>query len=118
MNRHPAVPYVLPFAVFIGFLVVERFVPVPQAVRFVVSVAVLYFFSRSVLTFRASKPVASFIAGIAVFLIWVGPELLFPGHYDHWLFSNALLGKAATSVLDPQKTNLTFLIFRVLGSVI
>jgi len=44
--------------------------------------------SRPVLSFRAAFPLASIGIGIAVFLIWIGPDLLF-GYRHYWLFDNA-----------------------------
>ena len=53
MLRHPAVPYVLPFAVFLLFLALQPYNPLPgpieQVVRVAILTAVLWFFSRSVL---------------------------------------------------------------------
>ena len=37
------------------------------------------------------------ILGVAVFLIWVGPDLLFPTYRQHWLFQNALLGQLSVA---------------------
>src|ERR1035438_8940050 len=74
LTERPFVGYVLPFAVFIGFLVVQPFVPVAQPVRFALILALLLIFSRRLLPARPSRLFASILLGIAVFFIWIGPD--------------------------------------------
>lgn len=112
-----ALPYVAPFAVFIALLALQSIVPVPQWVRFAIPMAVIIAFSRRVLTFRLVQPIGSVLLGIAVFIIWVGPEVLFPGYHSFWLFSNSVLGHPIhtppANHADPW-----FLTFRILVSVV
>jgi CAAX prenyl protease-like protein len=112
-----AVPYVLPFAVFIGFLAVQAFLPVPQWARFTIEVAVILAVSRGPLSARSTKPLVSVLLGIAVFAIWVGPDQLIPGYRQFPLFSNSLIGRAVATTTDKQKHDTVFLLFRVLVSV-
>jgi CAAX prenyl protease-like protein len=113
-----ALGYVLPFAVFMGFLAIQKFVPVPQPVRFLVILALLAVFSRNLLPTRPSRPLMSVLLGIAVFFIWTGPDLLIPGYRNSLLFSNSIVGHAEASTSPADKSSLLFLVFRVLGSVI
>ena len=65
------------------------------------------------LSFRPSQPLGSILLGIVVFLIWIGPDKLFGPQYRHlWLFENSLLGKVETSIAQPLRHNLVFLILR------
>ncbi len=86
------VAYVLPFAVFLGFLAVQKYLPLPTnvefAVRDVLLAGVLFGFSRNVIQLRPSRAIETVILGVAVFVIWVGPDLLFPTYRQHWLFQN------------------------------
>lgn len=116
MNRHPAIPYVLPFAVFIGFLAIQGTIPLPQTALFAlwiaVLAAVLLIFSRNVIDLRVGYPVGSVAVGIAVFVLWIGPDLLFPGYRSFWLFSNSITGHVQTSLKvefhDPLTITLRF----------
>ena len=77
----------------------------------------LALFSRPYLSFRPTAPAASIGVGIAVFLIWVGPDLLF-GYRHSWPFENLLMGSAVTSIPPEVRANLLFLAVRVLGTSI
>lgn len=118
MTRHPAAPYVAPFAAFFALLFIQQLVPVPQAIRFVLIAGMLLLFSRSVLTFHLVNPLGSILLGVAVFAIWIGPDVLFPGWRVHWLFSNSLLGRPVSSMSGNQDKDPVFLVFRVLTSVV
>jgi len=112
------IAYVLPFAVFIGFLGLQQLVTVPQWLHCIVPLAVIAAFSRDVLRPYLVRPLSSVALGVAAFIIWVGPEVLFPAYHQHWLFSNSILGHAATTATASQKTDYSFILFRVLVSVI
>lgn len=118
-GRHPAMPYAAPFAVFILFLAVEKYLPfgpdVAYPLRVMVVSAVLFTVSRSLLRFRLTAPWTSLLLGIGVFVIWVAPDFLWPQYRDHWLFSNSLLGKPVSQVPEDLRTNLVFLVFRSAG---
>jgi CAAX prenyl protease-like protein len=114
----PALGYVLPFAVFMGFLAVQKFVPIPQPVRFLVILALLAIFSRNLLPKLPSRPLMSVLLGIAVFFLWIGPDSLIPGYRNSILFSNSIVGHAEASTSPADKSNLLFLVFRILGSVV
>ena len=110
--------YVAPFLVYVGLMGIEQMAGLPvrifYPVRCLAAVAVLLWLSRPVLTFRPSRALASAALGVAVFLIWIGPDLLF--HYRHfWLFENSLFGHADSSVPPGLKASVTFRILRTLG---
>lgn len=118
MKRHPAVAYIAPFAVFIAL----RWLPFPPEwlapVRFVAVAAMLAVFSRRVIPRRASSPIGSIVLGAAVLAIWIGPDLLWPGYRDAWLFHNGITGIARSSLPVHLKSNAFFIAMRVLESAI
>jgi len=121
-RSHPAVPYVLPFAVFLFFLAAQSYIPLPghwdYPFRVAVLAAILWIFSRRVLDFRATAPVPSILLGAGVFVLWIGPDLLIPGYRGHWLFQNSLTGKLETSIPANLLNSTMVLVFRTLRAVI
>jgi CAAX protease family protein len=95
-----AVPYVLPFAVFLAFLVIQKYFPIPPTfeyiVRDLVLAVVLFKFSGHVIQLHSFHRLETVILGVAMFLIWVGPDLLLPTYRQHWLFQNFLLGQLSS----------------------
>lgn len=113
-----ALGYVLPFIVFIAFLAVNSFIPVPQALRFFTLGALLLAISRGLLPRWPSRPFSSVLLGIAVFFVWIGPDLLIPGYRHFFLFDNSLVGHPSGVTAPADKTSLLFLTFRILVSVV
>jgi CAAX prenyl protease-like protein len=107
--RRPSVPYVLPFAAFIAFLAVQHYVPLPDTLdlplRVVVLAAVLALFSRRAISLRTTSAAWSVLLGIAVFGIWLAPDLLFPHYREHWLFQNGILGTIDSSVSEHLRSD-------------
>ena len=118
LNRWPALGYVVPFAVFIGFLVIHKLLPVPQAARFVIILALLAIFSRGLLPSRPSRAFLSVILGIGIFFVWIAPDLLIPGYRNSILFSNSIVGRPQGATEPSDQGNAIFLLFRVLNSVL
>lgn len=122
MNPSAAVgtwAYALPFAVFIALLALNQIFPVPVWARFFLPVAAIVAVSRDAL--RSSKlrmPLQSILLGLAVFVIWVGPDFLVPTWHNHWLFSNSLMGHPSGSTPPADRNNPSFLIWRILVSVV
>ena len=102
-------------------MALERSLNIPPTyfypLRFAIVSLLILAVSRPYLSLRPSVPLASIVIGAAVFLIWIGPDVLF-GYRHSWLFENSLLGKAQTSVADPLQHNPLFLILRVTTSVV
>jgi uncharacterized protein len=95
-TRWPSLPYVLPLAVFVVFLGLQQYSPLSVTIdyplRIVILAAVLWFFSRQVIDLRCSHTLGTILLGVAVFAIWVAPDILFPAYRQHWLFQNSVLG--------------------------
>jgi len=120
--RHPALPYVAPFAIFLVLLAIGGFLPLRvewnYALRFCIAFAVLIVVSRSVMPRRISHPLGSIVLGVGVFLLWVGPDVLWPAYRESWLFNNRVMGAPKGSLPAGVKINAIFVIFRVLASVV
>ena len=121
-RQSSSAPYVLPFAVLIGFLVAQHWLVFPERIdlplRVLVLSAVLLICSRRVIDLRTSHTAMSVGLGIAVFAIWVGPDVLFPGYRQHWLFQNPLTGAVNSSLGQDLRHNRVFLSFRVFRAVL
>jgi uncharacterized protein len=100
--KHPAVPYVAPFAVFMLLLAAAPQMGLPpladQLLRIGVVGAVLLAVSRQAMDFRLESPGITVSFGVGVFLVWILPDVLFPGYRQHWLFSNSITGKVGSSI--------------------
>jgi CAAX prenyl protease-like protein len=122
MPNRATVAYVAPFAAFVALMAVEHSLALPAAwfypLRLAIVLAVLGFVSGNVIPRRASAPLLSAAVGLAVFLVWIAPDVLFgPGYRQHWLFTNPLMGAAVSSAPDALKHNWWFVVFRVFGCV-
>ena len=105
---------------FVGFLAIKAAFDPPACwyypVRFLAILLTIGLVSRSILSFRASSPLASMGIGIAVFLIWIGPDVLW-GYRHHWLFDNVVTGSAVSTISSALKHNVMFVMLRVTVSV-
>jgi CAAX prenyl protease-like protein len=116
--KHPALPWVLPFAVFIGLLALQQAAPVPVWLRLLLPLATIAAVSLPVLRGAPSKPILSILLGLAVFLLWIGPDLISPTWHHFILFDNALIGHPAGNTPPAAKDDTLFLFFRIAISVI
>ncbi len=112
-------PYIAPFATLIALLGLGGGIPGSAAwmypMRTVAVCAVLIVVSRRLVRLRPSQALGSVLLGAAVFVIWIGPDLLWPGYRNHWLFRNSLLGAASSSGAVPSFLSV---FFRVCGSAL
>src|SRR5579864_5075848 len=115
-----AAAWIAPFLVFIGCMAIEKLLPFPPQVfypmRAALSLAAILIFSRRVISWAPTQVLGSVALGVAVFVIWIGPDLLWPGWRHLWLFENALLGSPSSSLAANLKSNTWFLVVRVLGT--
>ena len=119
---NPSWPYVVPFVAFLAPAVLgaRHFLGpgLSYPLSAVLALAALLLWSRSVLRLCASRWAASLVLGVAVFVIWIGPDLLWPGYRSHWLLQNPLTGVAASSLPVTLRTSAGFLAWRVAGSAL
>jgi len=120
--RHPAAPYVVPFAAFLLILSVQDYLRVlgvwESPLRFLVLGLVTLLFARRVLDPRVSHPVATLLLGVAVFGLWIAPDLLWPGFREHWLFQNSVTGPGGGTLNEKLRGSPLFLVFRFLRAVV
>jgi len=114
--------FVAPFGVFVGLMALERVAGLPLVwaypLRCAATVLALFVFSRRAFSLRPSAPMGSIAIGVMVFLIWVGPDILFGAAYRHsWIFENALFGRVGSSAAASLRASLPFIVVRVLGCV-
>lgn len=86
MPRFPSAPYVLPFAAFIALLAglpaLELAPRIDLALRVLILGAVLVVCSRRVIDLSVRNIGGSIAVGVGVFVLWVAPDLLFPGYRE------------------------------------
>lgn len=116
------IPYIAPFAVFISFLAVGHVLPIApdllHPLRFTVVSGVILALSRKVVPLRASHWIGSILLGVAVFVIWIAPDILWPVYRTHWLFDNPIMERASSSLPGQLKSDMAFIALRVTGSVL
>ena len=120
MSRATTWAYIAPFVAFVVLMSAERAIHLPAGpfylLRFCVVLAAILLVSRGALAPRPSAPWGSVAMGIAVFAIWVAPDLLFGPAYRHLaIFENPVMGSAASSAPAELKHNAVFLVVRTLG---
>jgi CAAX prenyl protease-like protein len=118
---HPALPYVVPMATFMLLLVTGEHLglgPWEYPLRAAILAGVLFVFSRKVIDLRAPHWIGSTLVGVAVFGIWIGPDLLWTGYRDSWLFQNGVTGTVESSVPAEYRDSMMVLLSRAARAVI
>lgn len=69
-----------------------------QLLRITVIGVILLTVSRRALDFRLAEPGLTVAFGVGVFLVWILPDVMFPGYRQHWLFTNSIMGKVGVSI--------------------
>jgi CAAX prenyl protease-like protein len=119
--KHPALPYVLPFAVFMAFVALGDVFGLGEwefPFRVFVLSVVLWVFSRHAIDVRPAWWIGSVLVGIAVFFLWIAPDALIPGYRTHWLFQNSITGKVTSSIPEGFHLSTMVLLFRTIRAVI
>jgi CAAX prenyl protease-like protein len=76
-----------------------------QAVRLLVVGGVLALVSRPVLDFRVRRAFASVLLGVAVFVVWIAPDVLAPSWRTGILFSNDIVGRPESGFPEAARGN-------------
>ena len=122
MNRYPSLPYIAPFAVFMAFLALRAVAPLPdlaeQIAWIALAAAVLVTLSRPVLDFRLKHAAASIAIGIAVFVLWIAPDLIAPSYRHSFLFTNSITGSLHSSLSEASRSNAVMLALRSVRAVL
>jgi len=120
MHRATTWAYVAPFVAFFVLMSAERIASLPASwfypLRFCAVLAVILAVSRGALALRPSAPWGSVAMGIAVFAIWIAPDLLFGPGYRHLpVFENSITGFAVSSAPGEIRHSVAFIVVRTLG---
>ncbi len=95
--------------------------PIPaladQVLRLTIMGAVLYFVARPALDFQVREWAGSLLIGVAIFALWIAPDLLFPSYRHSFLFDNALIAKARSSLSEAARHDVPVLWLRSLRAV-
>ncbi len=83
-----------------------------QVVRFLVVGGILLLVSRPILDLRVRFPLQSVLIGVGVFVLWVGPDLLWPDYRDSFLFSNGVVGRPESSFPESARADALALMLR------
>ena len=121
-SRSRAVPYVVPFAVFLALIGLSHLWPLPaltdEILRLAVMAAVLFWVARPACNFQVRQWGGSLLAGALIFGLWIAPDLLFPGYRHSFLFNNAVVGTAQSSLSEAARHDAPVLFLRSLRAVI
>lgn len=108
-------PYVVPFVVFLGFMALHT-LGLPALAEQVIWLAgmsaVIALVARPALDFRVRNWTGTIAMGAGVFVLWIGPDLLFPGYRSHWLLSNSITGQVAAGLPESERTDVLVLLLR------
>jgi uncharacterized protein len=64
------------------------------------------------------RPVATALAGVLIFALWIAPDLLFPGYRQSPLFHNAVVGFARSSLVGAARHDPAVLVLRTLRAAV
>lgn len=122
LDRNPSTRYVAPFALFLVFLGLGPHLPIGprwEAPLWVVILAVVcYICWPPEISIRPVRWTASIAIGVAVFLLWIAPDILFPGYRQNLLFSNSVMGHLHSSLSAAQLHSKWILSWRTVRAVL
>jgi len=120
-KKNPSLPYVLPFGVFLLFLALSAKTGLRPEIEYGLRVTILslllWFVSRRVISFKTVSTWGSILLGAAVFLMWIGPDLVSPAWRQHWVFQNPIAGSAHQPPGGYASLPASALFFRALRAV-
>jgi hypothetical protein len=104
-EERSSLKYVAPFVAFLLLLAAGNYVsldtPWAAPLRVAVLAVICFYCWPRELSMRPTRPVASVTIGVLVFVLWIAPDLIFPGYRNTFLFSNGLIGHLHSS-LNPS----------------
>ena len=117
-----SLPYVVTFGAVIALLAVRPVLTLSplaeQAVWILIMTVILIWVARPVLDFRIRNWGGSLLVGVAVFVIWIGPDSIFPGYHSHWLFTNSVTGSVVSSLPESSRGDWAVLALRTLRAAV
>ena len=113
--------WVGPFAVFMAWLALDKYLPITnpgkEILRDAVLVVALFGFSRRVIPTKAPYWLPSILLGIAVCALWIAPDLLIPGWRSSAIFQNSITGHLKTSI-PPTELTALMLVLRTMRAAL
>ena len=121
LDQNPTARYVAPFLCFIAFLAISPKLALDarwdSPLRVIVLGIVCYICWPRELSLKPVRPLLSILVGIAVFLLWIAPDVLIHGYRHNFLFSNRLW--KLQSSLQPSELHSSWVLFwRTLRAVV
>ncbi|CAN5267117.1 hypothetical protein BH09GEM1_BH09GEM1_26070 [soil metagenome] len=121
-NSHrSSIAWVAPFAVFLAWIVIDKYLPIAnpakELARDAVITASILIFSRHLLPRSAPHWLASVGLGLGVCALWIAPDALIPGWRDHAVFQNGITGRISISIPEGELSPL-MLVLRTLRATL
>ncbi len=114
--------YVAPFLIFLLFLAIGPRLPIPAqwegALRVGVMAVVCWVCWPREIAFRPRYPAAGIAIGVAVFGLWIAPDLLVRGYRESFLFSNSVIGHLHSSLSTAALRDPWVLVWRTARAVV
>lgn len=122
IEKYPSARYVAPFAAFLLLLAIAPRLPLDprweSPIRVVLlGLLCLLCWPRDI-SLQPKRWAASAIVGAVVFLIWIAPDLLFPGYRSLPLFSNSVVGHVHSSLPPAALRSAWVLIWRSVRAIV
>ena len=89
-----------------------------QLARIAIVGAVLLAVSRPVIDLRVQRWAATLCMGGLIFVVWIAPDLVFPGYRRLWPFDNAIVGSAHSSLSAAGQNSPGVLALRTLRAAV
>lgn len=120
-SRFPSVAYVAPFVIFLALIGLSHLWPMPaltdEILRLAVMLAVLFLVARPAMHFKVQNWGVSVLVGVAIFVLWIAPDVLFPAYRHFFLFDNSVVGSAKSSLSEAARHDVPVLFLRTLRAV-
>jgi CAAX prenyl protease-like protein len=122
LTEYPMLRFAAPFLAFILMLGLKGVLPISARLQYPTQVAlvsaVLLVVSRPLLYVKLARPAVSTLVGLLVFVIWIGPDRVWPGYRHLPIFENPVTGSAVGSLPIALTSDSLFLAFRIFGTIV
>lgn len=120
--RYPAIPYIAPFIVILVFIAIRPYSPLSAFQEWPLQVLVLgilcFICWPREIEIVPRNWIGSILVGLAVFLIWIGPDVVIHGYRNHILFSNSLFGSPHSSLPPAAQRSAWVLTWRTIRATL
>ena len=99
-----------------GFIALRQVAHLPefaeQILWIAATAAVLLTISRPVIDLRVRHFLPAVALGVAVFVLWIGPDLISPSYRGFWLFTNSITGAPHSTMPEASRSSAVLLALR------